>query len=120
MACIFPTTRWRAYSRLTRARRLWPSRGRWTRKCSGCWKQRRPNPFEGDPMTLDNLATALACALILLPAPAYAESAEDRSVRAFKVHVPQAALDDLRRRINATRWPDRETVSDQSQGAQLA
>jgi pimeloyl-ACP methyl ester carboxylesterase len=71
-------------------------------------------------MTLDNLATALACALILLPAPAYAESAEDGSIRAFKVHVPQAALDDLRRRINATRWPDRETVSDQSQGAQLA
>src|SRR3954464_11028713 len=71
-------------------------------------------------MTLDNLATALACALILLPAPAYAESAEDGSIRAFKVHVPQAALEDLRRRINATRWPDRETVSDQSQGAQPA
>src|SRR3954462_13479719 len=70
-------------------------------------------------MTLDNLATALACALILLPAPAYAESAEDGSIRAFKVQVPQAALDDLRRRINATRWPDQETVADRSQGIQL-
>ena len=36
------------------------------------------------------------------------------------VRVPQAALDDLRHRVAATRWPDKETVSDQSQGAQLA
>jgi pimeloyl-ACP methyl ester carboxylesterase len=73
-------------------------------------------------MMLDKLAAALACALFLLPAPAHTQSAgaEDRSVRPFKVQVPQAALEDLRRRINATRWPDRETVSDQSQGAQLA
>src|SRR6266699_1815685 len=42
------------------------------------------------------------------------------AIRAFRVHVPQAALDDLRRRIAATRWPDKETVADQSQGAQLA
>ncbi|MBV8579915.1 MAG: alpha/beta fold hydrolase [Candidatus Eremiobacteraeota bacterium] len=37
-----------------------------------------------------------------------------------KVHVPDAELDDLRRRIKATRWPSRELVSDQSQGVQLA
>src|SRR3989454_1089173 len=42
------------------------------------------------------------------------------AIRPFRVQVPQAALDDLRRRINATRWPDKETVADQSQGAQLA
>src|ERR1043166_6559369 len=47
-------------------------------------------------------------------------AAEDRSIRPFKVQVPQAALDDLRRRINATRWPDKETVADRSQGVQLA
>ncbi len=41
-------------------------------------------------------------------------------IRPFRVHIPQAALVDLRRRIAATRWPDRETVADQSQGAQLA
>src|SRR3989454_6851766 len=42
------------------------------------------------------------------------------AIRPFRVQVPQAALDDLRRRIAATRWPDKETVPDQSQGAQLA
>ena len=45
---------------------------------------------------------------------------EGDSIRPFRVHVPQEALDDLRRRLKATRWPDRETVPDQSQGAQLA
>jgi pimeloyl-ACP methyl ester carboxylesterase len=44
---------------------------------------------------------------------------EDRSIRRFTVKVPQAALDDLRRRIAVTRWPDRETVRDQSQGVPL-
>jgi pimeloyl-ACP methyl ester carboxylesterase len=48
------------------------------------------------------------------------EAAEDRSIHPFTVHVPQATLDDLRRRIAATRWPDKETVVDRSQGAQLA
>src|SRR3989441_10117882 len=42
------------------------------------------------------------------------------AIRPFRVHVPQAALDDLRWRIAATRWPDKETVPDQSQGVQLA
>ena len=46
--------------------------------------------------------------------------AEDPSIRPFKIQIPQAALDDLRRRIAATRWPDKETVADGSQGAQLA
>ncbi len=41
-------------------------------------------------------------------------------VRPFRIDVPEAALADLRRRIMATRWPDRETVTDQSQGVQLA
>jgi pimeloyl-ACP methyl ester carboxylesterase len=41
------------------------------------------------------------------------------AVRPFSVQIPQAALDDLRQRINATRWPDKETVADSSQGAQL-
>jgi pimeloyl-ACP methyl ester carboxylesterase len=38
----------------------------------------------------------------------------------FHVHFPSEELEDLRRRIAATRWPDRETVSDRAQGAQLA
>jgi len=41
-------------------------------------------------------------------------------IRPFRVHVSDEALTDLRRRIKATRWPDKETVPDQSQGAQLA
>jgi pimeloyl-ACP methyl ester carboxylesterase len=41
-------------------------------------------------------------------------------IRRFRVHVPQAELDELRRRIAATNWPERETVTDRSQGVQLA
>jgi pimeloyl-ACP methyl ester carboxylesterase len=41
-------------------------------------------------------------------------------IRRFHVDVPDEALDDLRRRIAATQWPERETVADQSQGVPLA
>ncbi len=41
-------------------------------------------------------------------------------IRPFRVAVPEADLVDLRQRIAATRWPDKETVPDRSQGAQLA
>lgn len=42
------------------------------------------------------------------------------TIRPFRANFPDDALVDLRRRINATRWPERETVADQSQGVQLA
>ena len=42
------------------------------------------------------------------------------AIRPFSVNFPDEALADLRRRIEATRWPDRETVEDTSQGVQLA
>jgi pimeloyl-ACP methyl ester carboxylesterase len=45
---------------------------------------------------------------------------QDAAIRPFNIDVPQADLDDLRRRINATKWPERETVADTSQGVQLA
>jgi pimeloyl-ACP methyl ester carboxylesterase len=45
---------------------------------------------------------------------------DDASIRPFKVHVPDETLVDLRRRLATTRWPDNETVPDQSQGVQLA
>jgi len=45
---------------------------------------------------------------------------ETTSIRPFSVNVPEAELDDLRRRIKATRWPEREPVNDDSQGVQLA
>jgi pimeloyl-ACP methyl ester carboxylesterase len=42
------------------------------------------------------------------------------AIRPFQVNVPEAELDELRTRINATRWPEKETVTDASQGVQLA
>jgi pimeloyl-ACP methyl ester carboxylesterase len=42
------------------------------------------------------------------------------AVRPFRVTIPEEALADLRRRIAETRWPDKETVEDRSQGVQLA
>ena len=42
------------------------------------------------------------------------------TIRPFRIDVPEADLAELRRRINATRWPDKETVNDSSQGVQLA
>ena len=53
-----------------------------------------------------------------VPAPHTAPG--DTSIRPFKVHVPDEALTDLRRRIKATRWPGKEPVTDASQGVQLA
>ena len=49
-----------------------------------------------------------------------AQTAGKDEVRAFKVNIPREDVMDLRRRLVATRWPDKETVSDSSQGARLA
>ena len=46
--------------------------------------------------------------------------AQDNTIRPFQVGFPEAELTDLRRRVNATRWPERETVTDDSQGVRLA
>ena len=46
-------------------------------------------------------------------------AAESAAIRPFRISIPEEQLVDLRRRIAATRWPDRETVTDQSQGVQL-
>ena len=45
---------------------------------------------------------------------------EATAIRPFHVNVPEADLTELRRRINATKWPEREAVVDESQGVQLA
>ena len=45
--------------------------------------------------------------------------ADKTGIRPFHVNVPDAELAELRRRIKATRWPERETVTDASQGVQL-
>ena len=49
-----------------------------------------------------------------------ADVVEATAIRPFQVSVPEAELTELRRRINATRWPEREPVTDASQGVQLA
>ncbi|RYF93235.1 MAG: epoxide hydrolase [Chitinophagaceae bacterium] len=48
------------------------------------------------------------------------DSRSTETIRPFRVNIPQEDVKDLRMRILNTRWPDKETVSDQSQGAQLA
>jgi pimeloyl-ACP methyl ester carboxylesterase len=45
---------------------------------------------------------------------------EDDTIRPFQVGFPEAEVTDLRRRVNATRWPERETVTDDTQGVPLA
>ena len=62
---------------------------------------------------------AAAGALSLLPEHT-AAATNDNAIRPFNIQVPEEVLVDLRRRINATKWPDRETVTDESQGVQLA
>jgi hypothetical protein len=47
-------------------------------------------------------------------------TADNTAIRPFRVHIPQAALDDLRKRVLATQWPEKETVNDHSQGVPLA
>jgi pimeloyl-ACP methyl ester carboxylesterase len=72
-------------------------------------QQFKINRKEEDPMS-QNIGTGQAT-----------EQAADKSaIRPFQVNIPEEELTELRTRINATRWPDRETVADQSQGVQLA
>jgi len=87
-------------------------------------------------------AITSAYAILLLSAPSFADELEasisyrdpdsvlvaeigsatldPEAVRPFRIDIPKSALDDLRGRVRATRWPDKETVNDQSQGVQQA
>jgi pimeloyl-ACP methyl ester carboxylesterase len=65
------------------------------------------------------ISVAVAGAASLLPEAPRAAT-EDNAIRPFRISVPEEQLTDLRRRIAATRWPDKETVTDPSQGVQLA
>jgi pimeloyl-ACP methyl ester carboxylesterase len=72
-------------------------------------------------------STLVAAMGIVLPAVdaraernATAPTADEQSIRPFRFRATDEALADLRRRLAATRWPDKETVADHSQGAQLA
>jgi pimeloyl-ACP methyl ester carboxylesterase len=68
-------------------------------------------------MTATGIAVAGAAGLLLASS---AFAAEQDGIQPFKVEIPEEHLVDLRRRIAATQWPEKETVSDQSQGVPLA
>ena len=62
-----------------------------------------------------------AQAFLTSPLPAkQTAAAEDDSIRPFHINIPEEQIVELRQRIAATRWPDKETVSDESQGIRLA
>src|SRR5580692_4036416 len=91
------------------------------------------------PIGPDALAAA-AIGLVLFVVPTHAQTAlivtaevsvtslasklpatgDGATIRPFHVHFPERALVELKRRIGATRWPDKEIVADDSQGVQLA
>src|SRR5271156_1948944 len=68
--------------------------------------------------SLSQLAFADANQAITKAAPA--TGGDKTAIRPLRVHVPESQLIDLRRRIKATRWPEKETVDDDSQGVPLA
>jgi pimeloyl-ACP methyl ester carboxylesterase len=69
---------------------------------------------------LATMGITVASAANLLPSQLAAAPPAGHAIRPFRVDVPDEQLVDFRRRIAATRWPDQETVNDQSQGVQLA
>jgi len=76
-------------------------------------------------LTTRTAVASLALATVTIPVIADSGSGtaikeDSTAIRPFHVNVPKAELSELRRRINATRWPERETVADGSQGVQLA
>jgi hypothetical protein len=76
---------------------------------------------ETSPTRRDVLATTTAAGALSLLSQQMPEAAErDNAIRSFLVDVPEEKLVELRRRIAAAQWPERETVSDSSQGVQLA
>src|SRR5262249_55579870 len=67
----------------------------------------------------DLIAISAAGAVSLLTTPSVL-AAGSNAMPPFRISIREDELIDLRRRIAATRWPDRETVNDRSQGVQLA
>jgi len=64
--------------------------------------------------------TSLGSAQSPSPAASGAAMSDDKAIRPFHFNASKDALADMRKRIAATRWPDKETVTDKSQGVQLA
>jgi pimeloyl-ACP methyl ester carboxylesterase len=70
--------------------------------------------------TLISGALTLICACGEAQNTSITDTKASEAIRPFHIHIPQAVITDLRNRIAATRWPDMETVADQSQGVKLA
>lgn len=75
------------------------------------------SPF---PTRRSMLASAASAGVVGLMPGGLRAATEAGAIRPFRVTFPDEALADLRRRVVATRWPERETVTDASQGVQLA
>ena len=66
------------------------------------------------------VATAVAASVVSLLPGRFAAAGDGNTIRPFHFSFPEEQLVDLRQRISATRWPDKETVADSSQGVPLA
>ncbi|MGY4496246.1 hypothetical protein ACVWYH_000173 [Bradyrhizobium sp. GM24.11] len=77
------------------------------------------NPDRRQLLTQAAMGAVAASMASLFPLHS-AKAAVSGAIRPFHVNVPEEDLLDLRRRLAATRWPDREIVADQSQGVQLS
>ena len=80
-------------------------------------------PAKRNPVKIKACLLKVFC-FFLVAAPisphrAAAAAAADKAIRSFHVNVLEDAIADLRRRVVATRWPNKETVTDRSQDAQL-
>jgi hypothetical protein len=74
-----------------------------------------------DRRQLLNTAAIGLAAVAIGGFPAFAaETAPGETIRPFRINIPEADLVDLERRLAATRWPEKETVADDSQGVPLA
>lgn len=78
------------------------------------------SPIFLSPSRRSFLVTAAATGVVGLLPPRLFAATEDIAIHPFHINIPEEDIVDLRHRLASTRWPDRETVSDRSQGAQLA
>src|ERR1700728_553479 len=94
-----------------------------------CLSLPMPMRAQGAPATRDARATTLARSTTMTElttddvpcrTPAARTATEDTTIRPFTYHASDAALADLHRRVEATKWPSQELVTDASQGVQLA
>jgi pimeloyl-ACP methyl ester carboxylesterase len=77
-----------------------------------------PSPDRREILAASALMSA-AAASSLIPMQAHAATANE-DIRLFQINIPNEQLVDLRQRIAATRWPEQETVADDSQGLPLS